>query len=77
MKWNTLDSLEHEALQDYTNLTEVALRTLSEPAQGLYIAESLKVLERALGAGHQPRSIITTPSGLISSRSSRNTTLNR
>ena len=32
MKWNTLDSLEHEALQDYTNLTEVALRTLSEPA---------------------------------------------
>ena len=61
MKWNTLDSLEHEALQDYTNLTEVALRTLSEPAQGLYIAESLKVLERALGAGHQPRSIITTP----------------
>ena len=24
MKWNTLDSLEHEALQDYTNLTEVA-----------------------------------------------------
>jgi len=54
MKWNTLDSLEHEALQDYTNLTEVALRSLSEPAQGLYIAESLKVLERALSAGHQP-----------------------
>ncbi|MDA8580173.1 RNA methyltransferase, partial [Pontimonas sp.] len=30
------------------------------PEEGLYIAESLKVLGRALSAGHHPRSIITT-----------------
>jgi hypothetical protein len=36
------------------------LRSKREPAEGLYIAESLKVLGRALSAGHHPRSIITT-----------------
>jgi tRNA G18 (ribose-2'-O)-methylase SpoU len=61
VKWLTLDSIEHPALRDYTNLTDVALRSLREPDEGIYIAESLKVLERALGAGHRPLSIITTP----------------
>jgi tRNA G18 (ribose-2'-O)-methylase SpoU len=39
-------------------LTDVALRRLSEPAGGLYIAESSKVIARALAAGHQPRSVL-------------------
>lgn len=46
---------------DYSGLTDVALRSVREPAEGLYIAESLKVLERALAAGHTPRSVLTIP----------------
>lgn len=46
-------------LTDYRDLTDVALRRVVEPANGLYIAESSKVLSRALGAGHSPRSVVT------------------
>ena len=35
------------ALRDYRDLTDVVLRRLSEPAEGLYLAESVKVIERA------------------------------
>ncbi len=56
--------LSDALLADYRGLTDVALRTKSEPAEGLYIAESLKILERALGAGHRPRSVLTIPSWL-------------
>jgi len=45
-------------LDDYRSLTDVALRRVSEPAGGLYIAESTKVIERALVAGHVPRSAL-------------------
>ncbi|MBZ4486470.1 RNA methyltransferase [Microbacterium sp. cx-55] len=45
-------------LGDYRNLTDVALRRVLEPAGGLYIAESAKVIERALRAGHVPRSVL-------------------
>jgi len=51
-------SLEDPRLSDYANLTDVALRRRLEPAGGLYLAESLKVLERALTAGHRPRSVL-------------------
>ena len=47
-------------LDDYLRLTDVALRRVKEPADGLYIAESLTILGRALDAGHQPRSVLTT-----------------
>ncbi|MGZ4594865.1 MAG: TrmH family RNA methyltransferase [Actinomycetes bacterium] len=43
---------------DYVSLTDVALRRRAEPERGLYIAESEKVIRRALGAGHQPRSYL-------------------
>jgi tRNA G18 (ribose-2'-O)-methylase SpoU len=46
------------ALVDYFGLTDVVLRRLSEPAGGLYIAESTKVISRALAAGHRPRSVL-------------------
>ncbi len=46
------------ALADYRDLTDVALRRLLEPAGGLYIAESSKVIARALNAGHAPRSAL-------------------
>jgi tRNA G18 (ribose-2'-O)-methylase SpoU len=45
-------------LSDYRDLTDVALRRVLEPAGGLYIAESAKVIARALGAGHAPRSVL-------------------
>jgi tRNA G18 (ribose-2'-O)-methylase SpoU len=45
-------------LRDYVGLTDVVLRRLSEPADGLYLAESAKVIERALVAGHLPRSVL-------------------
>jgi tRNA G18 (ribose-2'-O)-methylase SpoU len=45
-------------LHDYTCLTDVALRTRREPAEGLYMAESSTVIRRALAAGHRPRSFL-------------------
>ncbi|WP_110589187.1 TrmH family RNA methyltransferase [Microbacterium suaedae] len=46
-------------LADYRDLTDVALRRVLEPEGGLYMAESAKVLARALRAGHEPRSVLT------------------
>ncbi|QFU98121.1 23S rRNA (guanosine(2251)-2'-O)-methyltransferase [Luteimicrobium xylanilyticum] len=45
-------------LTDYTDLTDVALRRVREPAEGLYMAESSTVIRRALAAGHRPRSFL-------------------
>ncbi|PPI28381.1 RNA methyltransferase [Rathayibacter sp. AY1B5] len=50
--------LDHPLLADYHRLTDVALRRVLEPEGGLYIAESAKVIERALDAGHLPRSVL-------------------
>lgn len=46
-------------LADYRDLTDVALRRALEPAGGLYMAESAKVIARALRVGHTPRSLLT------------------
>jgi tRNA G18 (ribose-2'-O)-methylase SpoU len=43
---------------DYVGLTDVALRSRREGAQGLYMAESEKVIRRALAVGHRPRSMV-------------------
>ena len=48
-------------LRDYTDLTDVALRKVREPAEGIYIAESPKVIRRAIAAGHVPRSALVLP----------------
>jgi len=56
--------LSHPLLADYQGLTDVALRGVSEVVQGLYIAESLKILERALRAGHRPRSVLSSETWL-------------
>lgn len=60
MRIAPITSLDEPALADYARLTDVALRRVTEPAGGLYIAESLTVIERALRAGHQPRSVLTS-----------------
>ena len=56
-----IDSLDDPRLTDYIALTDVALRRRTEPERGLYIAESQTVLERALRAGHEPRSVLVAP----------------
>lgn len=53
-----IDDPTDPILVDYLGLTDVVLRRLSEPAGGLYIAESTKVIGRALAAGHRPRSVL-------------------
>ena len=54
-----IDDRADERLADYRDLTDVALRRVLEPEGGLYMAESAKVLARALAAGHTPRSVMT------------------
>ena len=53
-----IDSLDDPRLDDFARLTDVALRRVSEPEGGLYIAESNTVIERAVRAGHAPRSVL-------------------
>lgn len=53
-----IDDLNAPELADYTQLTDVELRRVREPEEGLYLAESMKVIERALAAGHSPRSFL-------------------
>lgn len=53
-----IDDPADARLADYRDLTDVALRSRHEPSVGMYIAESEKVIRRALGAGHAPRSVL-------------------
>ena len=53
-----LTDLADPALRDYVGLTDVALRTRAEPEMGLFIAESEKVIRRALAGGYRPRSYL-------------------
>ncbi|MFD2839456.1 TrmH family RNA methyltransferase [Populibacterium corticicola] len=55
-----ITDLSDDRLTDYTNLTDVKLRSKSEPEKGLYIAESAIVLRRAIAAGHTPRSLLVS-----------------
>ncbi|QHO91112.1 rRNA methyltransferase [Actinomyces sp. 432] len=50
-----------ERLADYLRLTDVALRRRLETERGLYMAESTKVIARAVAAGHAPRSFLMAP----------------
>ncbi|GAA4264669.1 RNA methyltransferase [Frondihabitans peucedani] len=60
MRITRITDLDADDLADYSRLTDVVLRRKSEPAGGLYIAESSKVITRALAAGHVPRSVLLT-----------------
>ena len=51
MQFITIDSIDDERVAAYTNLTEIQLRNRLEPERGLFIAESPKVIDRALAAG--------------------------
>ncbi len=58
MQITPITDLAAPGLDDYARLTDVALRRKLEPEGGLYIAESPKVIRRAIAAGHRPRSIL-------------------
>lgn len=48
-------------LHDYSGLTDVELRKVREPAEGLFLAEGEKVIRRALAAGYPMRSTLLSP----------------
>jgi tRNA G18 (ribose-2'-O)-methylase SpoU len=54
-------TLDDSRLADYSHLTDVALK---KSGSCLYIAESLLVLQRALAAGHRPRSVLALGSSV-------------
>ncbi|MBO9533240.1 MAG: RNA methyltransferase [Solirubrobacteraceae bacterium] len=56
-----IDAVDDPRLRDYTSLTDVNLRRTLEPAEGLFMAESSKVIRRALAAGHRMRSMLVAP----------------
>ncbi|PHP51841.1 TrmH family RNA methyltransferase [Actinomyces ruminis] len=56
-----LEDATDPRLADYTRLTDVALRRRLETERGLYMAESTKVITRAVAAGHTPRSFLMAP----------------
>ena len=51
-------SLDQPGLEVYTSLTQAQLRNRLEPEKGVFIAESPKVIARALEAGCQPLSLL-------------------
>ena len=54
----SVPGLEDPALEVYTKLSEVQLKRFYEPDGGLFIAESPKVVQRALDAGCLPVSLL-------------------
>lgn len=72
MRLVEIDSLDTPGLEPYTMLTEAQLRNRLHEAEGLFIAESPKVINVALDAGWQPVSMLcerkhieTDASGII------------
>jgi tRNA G18 (ribose-2'-O)-methylase SpoU len=58
MRLIEITSLESQDLEVYGTLTEAQLRNRLEPAKGLFIAESPKVISVALDAGLEPVSLL-------------------
>jgi len=58
--WQDITSLDDERVRLYNQLTDVQLRSVLEPAEGIFVAEGAKVIERAIGAGFTPLSILGT-----------------
>ncbi len=59
-----ITDLADPRLADYSHQTDVALKKAQGTEHGLYLAESALVLERALRAGHRPRSVLALGSSV-------------
>lgn len=53
-----VSTIDDPRLDAYARLTEVQLRNKLEPEKGMFIAESSKVIERAVEGGMQPLSLL-------------------
>ena len=53
-----IDSLSDERVKVFSALTEAQLRNRADKANGVFIAESPKVIRVALGAGHEPLALL-------------------
>lgn len=53
-----ITSLSHPGVEVFSTLTEAQLRNRLEPAKGIFIAESPKVIHVALNAGYQPTALL-------------------
>lgn len=53
-----ITSLDHPGLEYYTSLTEAQLRNRLDPGNGIFIAESPKVIKVAVQAGYRPISML-------------------
>lgn len=62
-------TIDDPRLDAYTHLTELQLRNRLEPEKGIFIAESPKVIDRALAAGRQPLSFLVEEPWLEGMRS--------
>lgn len=58
MTMECLTDIDDPRLDVYARLTEVQLRSRLEPERGIFIAESDKVIVRALDAGYEPVSLV-------------------
>ncbi len=58
MAIHQITHLDDPRLDPYRALTDVALRSSREPEAGIYIAESAKVISRAIASGNKPLSIL-------------------
>ena len=61
MSYIEITSLDDARLDAYARLTEAQLRNKLEPEKGIFIAESIKVIDRALAGGMRPVSVLMTP----------------
>ena len=53
-----ITSLQHSGVEIFSTLTEAQLRNRLEPAKGVFIAESPKVINVALDAGYEPTALL-------------------
>lgn len=53
-----ISDIHDPVLADFVQLTDVELRKSQESVRGLYLAESLKVITRAIEVGHRPRAFL-------------------
>ena len=53
-----ITDLDAPELDVFARLTEAQLRSRREAQKGIFIAESPKVIERALNAGYEPISLL-------------------
>ncbi len=60
-----IESLDREELKLYNSLNEPQLKHYYEPAAGIFIAESVLVIERALDAGFEPISVLVEHSQAV------------